>query len=81
MNRTMTKINLDASGHSERAARSAARSTTAAEETSRATRVNIQVCVLLSVTDPSLTYAVVRVVHRSSHSFAIFLLGSSVICI
>lgn len=51
MNCQMTKINLTASGHSERAAESAAKSTTAAEETSRATRVNIQVCTLCNRAD------------------------------
>lgn len=43
LTRAMTGINLKTSRHSKRAAESAAKSSTAAEETSRATRVNVQV--------------------------------------
>ena len=43
LTRRMTGINLKTSSHSEKAARSAAKGTRAAEETSRATRVNVQV--------------------------------------
>lgn len=43
MSRRVTEINLDASKHSKHAAESASRSLAAAEDTSRSTRVNIQV--------------------------------------
>lgn len=39
----LTEINLEASRHSEQAAASALRSSVAAEDTSRSTRVNVQV--------------------------------------
>ena len=44
MSRRLTEINLEASHHSKSAAESAAKSSAAAEDTSRATRVNVQVC-------------------------------------
>ncbi|KAF1360251.1 hypothetical protein EJ07DRAFT_177570 [Lizonia empirigonia] len=56
LTRAMADINLKTSSHSERAAESAAKSSTAAEETSRATRVNVQLFVLSTALVIALQY-------------------------
>lgn len=44
ISRRLTEINVDASRHSKQAAASALRSLVTAEDMSRSTRVNVQVC-------------------------------------
>jgi hypothetical protein len=81
LTRTMTGINLDTSSHSEHAAASAAKGSAAAEETSRATRVNVQVSADELGLELFLNKPAFLVHDGLCYRFAVLLLRSTALCL